>query len=98
MCAPAGTPTALIERLHREVSAVQELPEIRKQLDNDGATVLRMTPAQFGAYMAADMEKWGRVVKAASIKANRAPINRSLPPSHAAPPRSRWRSATRSPC
>ena len=70
MCAPAGTPTAIIERLHREVSAVQELPEIRKQLDNDGATVLRMTPAQFGAYMAADMEKWGRVVKAASIKAN----------------------------
>jgi tripartite-type tricarboxylate transporter receptor subunit TctC len=49
---------------------VQELPDIRKQLDNDGATVLRMTPAQFGAYMAADMEKWGRVVKAAGIKAN----------------------------
>ena len=70
LLAPAGTPAAIIERLHREVSAVQELPEIRKQLDNDGATVLRMTPARFGAYMAADMEKWGRVVRAAGIKAN----------------------------
>jgi tripartite-type tricarboxylate transporter receptor subunit TctC len=70
LLAPAGTPAAIVERLHREVSAVQESPEIRKQLDNDGATVLRMTPAQFGAYMAADMEKWGRVVRAAGIKAN----------------------------
>jgi tripartite-type tricarboxylate transporter receptor subunit TctC len=52
------------------VSAVQELPEIRRQLDLGGATVLRMTPAQFGAYMATDMEKWGRVVKAAGIRAN----------------------------
>ena len=70
LLAPVGTPAAIIERLHREVTAVQELPEIRKQLDNDGATVLRMSPPQFGAYMAADMEKWGRVVKAAGIKAN----------------------------
>ncbi len=70
LLAPTGTPAAIIERLHREVSAVQELPEIRKQVDNDGATVLRMTSARFGAYMAADMEKWGRVVRAAGIKAN----------------------------
>jgi len=70
LLAPAGTPTAIIERLHREVSAVQELPDIRRQLDLGGATVLRMTPAQFGAYMATDMEKWGRVVKAAGIRAN----------------------------
>jgi tripartite-type tricarboxylate transporter receptor subunit TctC len=63
-------PVAIIERLDRKVSAMQELPEIRKQFDNDGATVLRMTPAQFGACMAADMEKWGREVRAAGIKAN----------------------------
>ena len=43
---------------------MQDLPEVRKQLDGDGATVMRMTPAQFGAYMVADMEKWGRVVRA----------------------------------
>lgn len=67
--APAGTPSAIVGRLHREVTAVQDLPEVRKQFDADGATVLRMTPADFGAYIAADMKKWERVVKEGGIKA-----------------------------
>jgi tripartite-type tricarboxylate transporter receptor subunit TctC len=67
--APAATPAAVIERLHREVSAVQNAPELQKQFDADGATVLRMTPAAFGAYMVADMNKWERVVKDGGIKA-----------------------------
>lgn len=67
--APAGTPSAIVTRLHREVAAVQNLPEVRKQFDADGATVLRMTPAEFGAYMAADMRKWERVVREGGIKA-----------------------------
>lgn len=70
LVAPVGTPARVIDRLSREVSAVQEQPEVRKQLDNDGATIMRMTPAQFGAYMVAEMEKWGRVVKGSGIKAN----------------------------
>lgn len=67
--APAATPAAVIDRLHREVSAVQNAPELQKQFDADGATVLRMTPAAFGAYMVADMNKWERVVKDGGIKA-----------------------------
>ena len=67
--APAATPAAVTERLHREVSAVQNASELQKQLDADGATVLRMTPAAFGAYVAADLNKWGRVVKDGGIKA-----------------------------
>ena len=67
--APAGTPSAIVGRLHREVTAVQNLPEVQKQFDADGATMLRMTPADFGAYMAADMSKWERVVKEGGIKA-----------------------------
>ncbi len=70
LLAPAGTPPTIVERLHRDVTAVQEQAEVRRQLDNDGATVVRMTPAQFGAYMVAEMEKWGRVVRAAGIKSN----------------------------
>ncbi len=68
LVAPAGTPANVVERLHREVSAVQDLPEIRKQFDADGATILRMSPSRFGAYMATDMNKWERVVKASGIK------------------------------
>jgi tripartite-type tricarboxylate transporter receptor subunit TctC len=69
LVAPAGTPAAIVERLHREVTAVQELPAVRKQFDADGATIVRMGPAEFGAYMAADMKKWERVVKESGIKA-----------------------------
>jgi tripartite-type tricarboxylate transporter receptor subunit TctC len=69
LVAPAGTPPAIIERLHREITAVQDLPEVQKQFDADGATVMRMTPVEFGDYMIADMSKWERVVKEAGIKA-----------------------------
>ena len=69
LLAPFNTPTSIVERLHREVSAVQNRPEVQKQFDADGATVLRMTPAEFRAYMVADMKKWERVVKEGSIKA-----------------------------
>jgi tripartite-type tricarboxylate transporter receptor subunit TctC len=69
LVAPAGTPAAVVGRLHREITAVQDLPEVRKQFDADGATLLRMSAAAFGAYMAADMSKWERVVKAGGIKA-----------------------------
>ena len=69
LVAPAGTPPAIIERLHREIAAVQDLPTVQKQFDADGATVVRMSPGEFGAYMIADMNKWERVVKDAGIKA-----------------------------
>jgi tripartite-type tricarboxylate transporter receptor subunit TctC len=69
LVAPAGTPAAIIDRLHREVAAVQDLPEVKKQFDSDGATVMRMSAAAFAAYMAADMKKWQQVVREAGIKA-----------------------------
>jgi tripartite-type tricarboxylate transporter receptor subunit TctC len=69
LVAPAGTPAAIVERLHREITAVQDLPGVQKQFDADGATVLRMSSAEFGAYMVADMKKWERVVKEGGIKA-----------------------------
>jgi tripartite-type tricarboxylate transporter receptor subunit TctC len=69
LVAPAGTPAAIVERLHKEITAVQNTPAVQKQFDTDGATVVRMTPAEFGAYMVADMNKWERVVKEAGIKA-----------------------------
>ena len=69
LLAPAGTPAVIVERLHREVSAAQNQPEVQKQFDADGASVLRMTPAAFGAYMVADMNKWERVVTEGGIKA-----------------------------
>jgi tripartite-type tricarboxylate transporter receptor subunit TctC len=68
LVAPAGTPAARVERLHREITAVQNLPQVRKQFDTNGAAIVEMTPAQFSAYMVADMNKWERVVKEGGIK------------------------------
>ncbi len=69
LLAPEGTPAPIVERLHREISAAQNRPEVQKQFDADGATVLRMTSAEFRAYMVADMKKWERVVREGAIKA-----------------------------
>jgi tripartite-type tricarboxylate transporter receptor subunit TctC len=69
LVAPAGTPPAIVERLHKEITAVQDLPQVKKQFDSDGATIVRMSPAAFGDYMVADMNKWERVVKEGGIKA-----------------------------
>ncbi|HLK82782.1 MAG TPA: tripartite tricarboxylate transporter substrate binding protein [Xanthobacteraceae bacterium] len=67
--APAGTPPAIIDKVNREIEAVQQSPEVQKQFDNEGATPVSMKPADFGAYMVSEMNKWERVVKQGGIKA-----------------------------
>jgi tripartite-type tricarboxylate transporter receptor subunit TctC len=42
---------------------------VKKQFDADGAVIVRMSPAEFAGFFAAELEKWGKVVKAAKIKA-----------------------------
>jgi tripartite-type tricarboxylate transporter receptor subunit TctC len=69
IAAPAGTPDAIIAKLHQEISAMQDLPEVQRRLASDGADIVRMSTAELGAFMAQELEKWGRVVKEAGIKA-----------------------------
>ena len=69
LIAPAGTPEPIIARLHKELSAIQDTPELQKQFANEGADVMRMSSAEFGAFIAGELAKWGKVVKEAGIKA-----------------------------
>lgn len=69
LAAPAGTPDAIVARLHKEISAMLALPAVQKQIASDGSEIMRMSPAEFAAYMNNEMAKWGRVVKTAGIKA-----------------------------
>jgi tripartite-type tricarboxylate transporter receptor subunit TctC len=66
--APAGTPEAIIAKLHKEISAIQDSPELQKQFANEGADLIRMSSAEFGDFIVAEIAKWGRVVKEAGIK------------------------------
>jgi tripartite-type tricarboxylate transporter receptor subunit TctC len=69
VAAPAGTPAAVIARLHKEISGMLDQPAIQKQLTADGSVIMRMSSSEFAAYMDNEMAKWGRVVKQAGIKA-----------------------------
>jgi tripartite-type tricarboxylate transporter receptor subunit TctC len=67
--APAGTPAAITEKLHKELTAAQDNPEAQKYFTAEGATVVKMSTAEFGAFMVSEMTKWERVVKEGNIKA-----------------------------
>ncbi len=67
--APAGTPPAIVEKLHTEISAVQNSEQTKKQFAAQGAEVVQMSSAEFGAFMVSEMAKWQRVVKQSGMKA-----------------------------
>jgi tripartite-type tricarboxylate transporter receptor subunit TctC len=67
--APKGTPSEIIARVHAALSQVQDLPEVQKQFDAQGATVQKMSSTEFGKFIEAEMNRWERVVKEAGIKA-----------------------------
>jgi tripartite-type tricarboxylate transporter receptor subunit TctC len=68
LLAPAGTPAPIIERLHREIAAIQEQPEVQKQFSAEGAEVARMAAADVGPFLVKEMAKWERVIKEGGIK------------------------------
>jgi tripartite-type tricarboxylate transporter receptor subunit TctC len=67
MGAPAKTPPEIIEKLNREINEVMAEPEIKKRLTELGGEPLIATPQAFGAMIAAETEKWEKVVKYAGI-------------------------------
>jgi tripartite-type tricarboxylate transporter receptor subunit TctC len=68
LMAPAGTPREIIARLHEGVVYALKDPDTRKRFLSSGAEPVANTPEEFAARIRADMEKWGRVVKAAGIR------------------------------
>jgi len=67
--APAGTPQPIIDRLHREFSAIVASAETKKRFDAEGAEARPMSSAEFGKFIADETTKWARVVKEAGISA-----------------------------
>jgi len=65
---PRGTPAEIVERLNREINAGLATPETKARFASVGGTPLIFSPAEFGRLIAADIEKWGKVVKTSGIR------------------------------
>lgn len=67
--APRGIPAEIVERLNREINAGLADPTIKTRLADLGVTVLAGSSADFQKFIAEETQKWGKVIKAAGIKA-----------------------------
>jgi tripartite-type tricarboxylate transporter receptor subunit TctC len=65
---PARTPRDVVAKLHDAVVKTVSTPAVRDKLVETGADPLTMTPDEFTRFLRADIEMWGRVVKAAGVK------------------------------
>jgi tripartite-type tricarboxylate transporter receptor subunit TctC len=67
--APAKMPADVIDRLNREINAGLADPKIKARLADADATPFIATPAEFGRFIVSETERWGKVIRAANIKA-----------------------------
>jgi tripartite-type tricarboxylate transporter receptor subunit TctC len=67
--APKGTPTAIVNKLNKEINAVLADPLIEKRFAEIGGIPLGGTPVEFGKLIADEIKKWSKVIKLANIKA-----------------------------
>jgi tripartite-type tricarboxylate transporter receptor subunit TctC len=67
--APAGTPAPIIATLNKTVNAALTDPKIKARLGDLGGIPNPMSPADFGKFIAAETQKWAKVVKFANVKA-----------------------------
>jgi len=67
--APHETPADIVQMLNREINAALVDPKMKARLADEGATVLPGSPVDFAKLIADETEKWGKVVRAANIKA-----------------------------
>ena len=67
--APRNTPAATIDKLNTEINAALADPKIKARFADLGGTVLPGSPGEFGRLIAEETEKWGKVIRAANIKA-----------------------------
>jgi tripartite-type tricarboxylate transporter receptor subunit TctC len=69
LVAPAGTPRAVIQRLHKEIAATLKEPAIAERMARAGLEPIGDSPAEFAQYLKAEAAKWGKLVKSAGIRA-----------------------------
>jgi tripartite-type tricarboxylate transporter receptor subunit TctC len=66
--APAGTPPAIIKKVNADIASILKLPDVQTRWQTIGAVAVTDTPAEFDKLIAADTERYGKLLKAAGIE------------------------------
>ena len=69
VCAPKGTPADIVDKLNREINAGLADADFKAKLAKLGGQPMPGTPADWGNFIAAETDKWGKVVREAGVKA-----------------------------
>lgn len=65
--APAGTPDNIVQKIQQDIAAVLQMPELRATLEKQGAQPSGMPTVEFEAFVKAEREKFGKIVKASNL-------------------------------
>src|SRR5262249_40528457 len=68
--APKNTPAEIVDRLNKEINAALADPKMKARLADLGGDVLALSPVDLAKLIADETEKWGKVIRAANIKAD----------------------------
>jgi tripartite-type tricarboxylate transporter receptor subunit TctC len=68
LLAPAGTPAAIVDKIHDEAERFLTLPETKKRLADVGVIVATQTPAEFDSFIKSEIVRWGEACRAAGIE------------------------------
>ena len=66
--APAGTPPAVVDKLNKAVGVALASPTLKAKILDMGGVPMPMTPPEFAQLLAAETDKWGKVIRSANIK------------------------------
>jgi len=67
---PAGVPRDIVDRLHREIARAIANPKLAQLFVNLGTQPVSNTPEEFAAFIKAETDKWGKVIRSANITAD----------------------------
>ncbi|MGE8374997.1 MAG: tripartite tricarboxylate transporter substrate-binding protein, partial [Diaphorobacter nitroreducens] len=66
--APAGTPKEVVDRLNAELKKALDNPEVKQRFEAQGFAAAWSTPTAYAGFLQAEVDKWGKVVKASGAK------------------------------
>ena len=66
--APGGTPRSIVEKLHSDIVPILALPDVKNRLESYNAVVIGDTPAEFAAFIKAEIVKWSSIAKKTKVQ------------------------------